>query len=149
MVYFADTNILLRFLTRSDPDYTVIRAAARIIKARGDEIVTSAQNIAEFWGVLTRPASARGGYGLSIVDAERRLKFIEKHFPLLPDTPKAYVEWKRLVVAHGVSGVQVHDARLVALMKAYNVTHAITINTSDFSRYPGIITVTPRQITQR
>lgn len=66
MVYFADTNILLRFLTRSDPDYTVIRAAARIIKTRGDEIVTSAQNIAEFWGVLTRPASARGGYGLSI-----------------------------------------------------------------------------------
>jgi predicted nucleic acid-binding protein len=83
------------------------------------------------------------------VDAERRLKFIEKHFPLLPDTPKAYVEWKRLIIAHGVSGVQVHDARLVALMKAYNVTHAITSNASDFSRFPGIIAVTPHEITRR
>src|SRR5437762_2579002 len=49
MLYFADTNILLRFLNRTDPDYTVTRAAVRIIKTRGDDVTTAAQNIAEFW----------------------------------------------------------------------------------------------------
>src|SRR6266571_1960031 len=103
MLYFADTNILLRFLNRADPDYTVTRAAVRIINTRGDDVTTAAQNIAEFWNVLTRPVTARGGYGLSVTDAERRLPFIERHFPLLPDHAAAYFEWKRLVVAHGRS----------------------------------------------
>jgi predicted nucleic acid-binding protein len=57
MTYLADTNILLRFLNRADPDYTATRAAVRILKARGDEVVTAAQNMAEFWNVLTRPAT--------------------------------------------------------------------------------------------
>jgi hypothetical protein len=39
MTYLADTNILLRFLNRTDPDYTATRAAVRIIKARGEEKV--------------------------------------------------------------------------------------------------------------
>ena len=97
MLYFADTNILLRFLNRADPDYVVTRASVRIIKARGDDVTTAAQNIAEFWNVLTRPVTARGGYGLSITDAERRLPFIEHHFPLLPDNAVAYFAWKQLV----------------------------------------------------
>lgn len=32
-------------------------------------------------------------------------------------------EWRRLVVNYGVSGVQVHDARLVATMLVHDVTH--------------------------
>src|SRR5262245_22177175 len=105
MTYFADTNILLRFLNRADPNYTAARAAVRILKSRGDEVITAAQNLAEFWNTLTRPASARGGYGLSTSDAEFRLRFIERHFPLLPDSPLAYAEWRRLVTTLGVSGV--------------------------------------------
>ena len=146
MLYFADTNILLRFLNRADPDYTVTRAAVRIIKARGDDVTTAAQNIAEFWNVLTRPATARGGYGLSVADAERRLPFIERHFPLLLDHAAAYFEWKRLVVAHRVMGIQVHDARLVALMKVHGIAHVLTLNPIDFARYAGITVITPHEI---
>jgi len=46
-----------------------------------------------------------------------------------------YPEWRKLVVAFNVSGVQVHDARLVANMKANSVTHILTFNTRDFIRY--------------
>ncbi len=66
MTYFIDTNILLRFLNRVDRNYPSIRTAVRILKMRGDEIVTASQNLAEFWNVLTRPATARGGYGFSV-----------------------------------------------------------------------------------
>ncbi len=45
----------------------------------------------------------------------------------------------------GVSGVQVHDARLAATMKANNITYILTFNTVDFIRYTseGIIAVNP------
>jgi predicted nucleic acid-binding protein len=44
-------------------------------------------------------------------------------------------------------GVQVHDARLVAAMKAHGVTRILTINVTDFSRYPNIRAFAPTDIT--
>jgi len=66
MTCLVDINILLRFLNRTDPDHTAGRAAVRFLKARGDEVVTTAQNLAQFWNALTCPTRARGGYGLSV-----------------------------------------------------------------------------------
>jgi predicted nucleic acid-binding protein len=108
--------------------------------------VTSAQNIAEFWNVCTRPASARGGYGLSVAETERRVRLLERLFPVLTETPAAYPLWRNLVVAHGVQGVQVHDARLVALLQAHGITHVITLNGADFARYPGVVALRPNAV---
>jgi hypothetical protein len=46
-----------------------------------------------------------------------------------------YHEWRRLVLAHSVSGVQVHDARRAAAMSVHGVTHLLTLNPEDFKRY--------------
>lgn len=75
-----------------------------------------------------------------------RLRFIERHFPLLPDSPLIYTEWKQVIVAHHVSGVQVYDARIAALMKTYGVTHILTLNKKDFARYTRIVALTPQEI---
>ncbi len=146
MTYFIDTNILLRFLNRVDPTYPSIRTAVRILKMRGDEIVTAAQNLAEFWNVLTRSARARGGYGFSVQDAAYRLQFIERNFPLLPDIPAVFFEWKRLLLAHNVTGVLVHDARIAALMKVHGSTRILTLDQKDFVRYHGITAINSQQI---
>jgi len=47
-----------------------------------------------------------------------------------------------------VSGVQVHDARLVASMKVNAISHILTLNVEDFKRYgsEGIVPVAPRTI---
>ena len=108
--------------------------------------VTSAQNIAEFWNVCTRPASARGGYGLSVTETERRVRLLERLFRVLTEIPAAYPLWRNLVVAHGVQGVQVHDARLVALLQAHGITHVITLNGADFARYPGVVALHPTAV---
>jgi predicted nucleic acid-binding protein len=73
---------------------------------------------------------------------------MERLFPLLPDSPVVYPEWRRLVVAYGVSGAKVHDARLVAGMRANGISHILTLNTMDFTRYApeGIVAVDPRTI---
>jgi predicted nucleic acid-binding protein len=137
---------LLRFLLRSDPAYVTIRQAVRILKIRREQIVITTQNIAEFWNVCTRPTAARGGLGLSVEATEHRVRLLERHFFLLPDTPAIYPQWKNLVVAHSVSGIQVHDARLIAIMKVYGITHLLTFNVKDFSRYQDITVVTPEDV---
>src|SRR4051794_5069782 len=116
MLILADTGIILRLSNRTDPQHAIVRQALRLIRQRGDEAVTSFQNAAEFWNVCTRPATARGGLGLSVPETDRRLRLIERLFPILADSPTTFTHWRALVVAHGVKGVQVHDARLVALM---------------------------------
>ena len=100
------------------------------------------QNIAEFWNVATRPAD-RNGFGLTAADADQQVRTIEKGMALLADNEATYHEWRRLVVAHSVSGVKVHDARLAAAMKVHGVTHLLTLNPDDFKRYPHITAVHP------
>ena len=86
------------------------------------------------------------GYGLSIAEADRRLRVIERLFQVLPDSPAAYQAWRRLIVTHVVQGVQVHDARLVALMQVDGIAHILTLNGSDFTRYPGILPIAPTSL---
>ena len=145
-MYLADTNILLRFLLLNDAAYPAFRQSVRTLKARGEQIVTTPQNMAEFWNVCTRPITVRGGLGLSVAATEMRLRLLERHFPVLPDSPAIYEKWKTLVLAHKVRGVNVHDARLVAAMMIHGVTHILTANAKDFQRYPDITVVAADQI---
>lgn len=82
------------------------------------------------------------------IDTERLLQLVEYLFPVLPDSSEVYKEWRRLVVAFGVSGVQVHDARLVASMKINGILHILTLNVEDFKRYisEGITAVAPGDV---
>jgi hypothetical protein len=88
----------------------------------------------------------RGGLGLSLVATDRKARLIERHFRLLPDSLSTFQEWRRLVVAYSVTGVAVHDTKIVASMSAYAVTHLLTFNVDDFKRYSGIIVVSPASI---
>jgi predicted nucleic acid-binding protein len=103
------------------------------------------QNLIEFWNAATHPVD-RNGFGFTPAQADREVTQLEQLFPLAPDTPAIYGEWRQRVVSVGVSGVQVHDARLVAVMRAHGLTHILTFNTHDFVRYPGIITVHPQDV---
>lgn len=147
MDYLVDTHVLLRFVDRNHPLHPVVRAAIQNTRRRGDRLRVTGQNFVEFWNVATRPA-VRNGFGLSSADADRRLRILERLFPILPEIPNIYPEWRRIVVAFGVAGVQVHDARLVAVMRAHGVSHILTFNDADFARYvaEGIVTTNPLHV---
>ena len=147
MIYLVDTNVLLRFGDRTHPLHPRVRAAVRTLRAEGHRLRATPQNCVEFWNVATRPA-VRNGFGLTPGDADKQLQILERIFPLLSDSPAVYPEWRRLVVTFQVSGVQVHDARLVAAMQAHGVTHILTSNTTDFVRYrpEGIVAVDPASV---
>lgn len=144
MVYVVDTNVLLRFADRRHPMHLVAHTAVQTLRHQGHRLQITPQNGVEFWNVATRPAG-RNGFGFTPTEADRVLHLIERLFPLLPDTSAIYPEWRRLVVQFGVSGVQVHDARLAAAMRVHAVSHLLTFNGVDFTRYlgEGIVAVDP------
>ena len=146
MQYLVDTGIWLRLFDRNDPIHSVVRDARRTLRSTGHSLATCPQNIAEFWNVSTRPATARGGYGKSALTTERRVQFIERWCGVLAESPVADREWRQLVVAYGIQGVAVHDARLVAMMRVAGIVHILTLNDRDFSRYSGITVVTPSDV---
>lgn len=144
MIYLIDTNVLLRFADRSHQLHPIVRNAVRQLRQDGHQLQIASQNCIEFWNVATRPI-AKNGFGLATVEAEQMLRLIERLFPLLPDASTTYSAWRRLVLAFNVSGVQVHDARLVATMIANNISRILTFNTTDFVRYTpaGVKAVNP------
>lgn len=141
MDILVDTGILLRLVTSSDALHSDARRSIRVLRSRGESLWTLTQNISEFWNVCTRPATARGGYGFTIDETAKKLRLIERLISVRPDSDAAYQEWKNLVATHSVKGAKVHDARIVAAMKAYGITHLLTFNGDDFKRFQAIITV--------
>jgi predicted nucleic acid-binding protein len=143
--YLIDSNVLIRWVQLGDPGFPVAKAALnRLILSNADLCYTS-QNLGEFWNALTRPAN-RNGYGLSPIEANRFAISIESRLRLLPDTLAIHNEWRRLLVDYCVSGVQVHDARLVAAMLVHGVRRILTFNTKDFARFDAIEAVHPLQM---
>ena len=115
MIHVPDTNVLLRFADRTDAQHAVVLSAVRKLKAGGDKICIVPQTCVEFWNVCTRP-TARNGFGFTVARTNNSLRLVEKIFPLLSDDARVHQEWRKLVLSFGVSGVQVHDARIVAAM---------------------------------
>jgi hypothetical protein len=116
--------------------------------AQGSELFYTFQNLAEFWNVCTRPAE-RNGFGFSVAETDERASLIESKLTLAADSEAMYREWRQIVVAQEVSGIQVHDARLVAAMHVHRIEHLLTMNTGDFRRYAGVAAVSPQELLTR
>jgi predicted nucleic acid-binding protein len=145
MQVLLDSNILIRWLEPDNPDQIVVKAALDRLMLSNADLCYTSQNLGEFWNAMTRPAN-RNGYGLSPEEADIRARDVEAWFDLLPDSLAVHQEWRRLLVDYRVSGVQVHDARLVAAMHVHGVKRILTFNTKDFTRFDGIDAVHPLQL---
>ena len=149
MAYLLDTNILVRLANGVDPNFAVANQAVYELHRRGELLQTTPQNYIEFRNVATRPV-ALNGLGLSALEAEAKMARFEGSFPLLTDTPDIYPMWKAIVVGLGIVGMQVHDARLVAVCYAHRVSHLMTFNIAHFSRMagfgPGVTVVDPAKV---
>ena len=143
--WLIDSNVLLRWVQPNDPDYSVAASAMETLAKQGAVLCYTSQNVAEFWSACIRPVD-RNGFGLAPAEADRRAQAFESRLRLLPDSLLVHQEWRRLIVAHGVAGVQVHDARLVAAMRVHGVMSLLTFDERDFARYAEIQAIHPRSI---
>jgi predicted nucleic acid-binding protein len=145
MSFLVDTNILLRSVEPLHPQHKLAVGAVSRLLAQSTLVYFTLQNIAEFWNVATRPLE-NNGLGISAEAALTEVEKIEELLTLLPDTPAVYAEWKRIVVQHDVSGVKVHDARLIATMRTHGVRSLLTFDVGDFTRYAEIDVLHPNVV---
>lgn len=146
MPFLVDTNIFLRLVPQNDPDRQIILNALRKLRAKKESLYYTTQVLAEFWTVCTRPATARGGYGLSLQETERKARPIDRYCTLLTESPVTHQEWRRLIMAHSVQGVLIHDARTVSVMIVNGVTNILTFDKDDFKRFPNITALSPLDV---
>jgi predicted nucleic acid-binding protein len=140
-----DTNIWLRVVQPTAPQHAIAVDALAALIAQGATVYVTAQNVIEFWSVATRPVDANG-LGWSVEAAAQEVERIMALFPSLDDTPAVFAHWQTLVAAHRVIGRRVHDARLVAVMLAHDVSHILTFNGDDFRGFNEIVVVEPTSV---
>lgn len=144
MKYLLDTNILLRLIEKG-PQHQDAAEALLTLRDRDCLFFVFLQNISEFWNVCTR-SKVNNGLGLSIAETDSHLLRFEQLFTVLPDTLEVYENWRKLIVELLISGVKVHDAKIVAAMKAHDIEYLLTFNTKDFKCYTGIKAVEPKDV---
>jgi predicted nucleic acid-binding protein len=145
VAFLVDTNVLVRLAVPADPHHLSARHAVEALDEEG--LYTAGQNFIEFWNVATRPVE-KNGLGQATTAADQILRTFEQAFSRLPEPADIYDRWRELVVSFGVSGVKVHDARLVALMLANGIVRILTFNSADFRRYEvlGIHAIDPGEV---
>ena len=142
----VDTNVLVGAIQTFDLQLrTVARRAVKSLYRQGEHLLCFPQNLVEFWNASTRPA-AGNGLGFTPEQAARYVDRFQTLFDLLPETPEIFPLWRKLVFDYKVSGIQVHDARIVAAMIVHHVDQILSFDLEDFKRYTSITVVHPKDM---
>jgi hypothetical protein len=113
-----------------------------IIRQGGECLITS-QILIEFWVVATRPNDVNG-LGWTTQKTQQEIDQILSQFSLLEESPDIFPLWFQLVTIYNIKGKRTHDIRLLAVMKAFNITHLLTFNPDDFIPIPNITILHPQ-----
>lgn len=145
MSYLLDTNVPIRLIDTGAAQHNQARQAVATLLRRNEEVFITAQNLVELWAVMTRPTE-RNGLNLSVAEAYHEVIALRAQFPLLEDAPAVLDKWLHLVSTIPIVSLHVHDARLVAIMQTYGVSHILTFDKDHFKKYPGISAVHPSEV---
>ena len=145
MPTLIDTNVLLRSVQPSHSMHAVALAALENLMKKEEPLVITIQNVAEFWNVATRPEN-NNGLGFTIEETQMSVARLESFFQILGEDVTSYATWKTMLTNRRITGAQVPDARLAAVMKVHGIGRIVTFNISDFARFPEIEVVHPSEI---
>ena len=141
--YLLDTNILLRASDPNSSSYPLIMNVVDMIIRQGGECLITSQILIEFWVVATRPKDVNG-LGWTTQKTQQEINQILSQFSLLEESPDIFPLWFQLVTIYNIKGKRTHDIRLLAVMKAFNITHLLTFNPDDFIPIPNITILHPQ-----
>lgn len=145
MRVLLDTNVLLRMEEQGHALHQQAVSAIDTLDKQGHECVLVPQVLYEYWGVATRPVNVNG-LGMNSTTAEAAMKEWASTFRLLLDERGIFRLWRDLVTTFQVHGKNAHDARLVAAMQRHSLTHLLSFNKPDFSRFSAIQVFTPEEL---
>ena len=145
--YLLDTNIVLRLSNPTDAQHELVAAAISTLLKQSNECCLVAQVLIEMWTVATRPTKVNG-MGWSADETRSKINQLLNRFPIVEESSQILSTWLSLVTENKILGKHTHDARLVALMQATNISHILTLNPKDFVGFSMIATVHPKEIVE-
>lgn len=143
--YLIDTNLLVRVADGNSATHLLAIEAIEKLLNQQHKVYITGQNLIEFWAVATRPLEVNG-LGWTTQQTETVITQFLNRFRFLDDTPAIFSNWRSLVTAYDIKGKRTHDARLIAVMLAHEVTHLLTFNTDDFGSYFNITLIHPSAV---
>lgn len=136
---FLDTNVLVAATVATHPSHPVAVALLDRLEAEGTPLCISPQVCREFLVVLTRqPVDGRA---FTIEEAVAALDSWRSAYVVLDEDEDVLAELLELVRSRQVRGKQVHDANVIATMRAHGISRLATLNLSDFERYEDLVSV--------
>jgi toxin-antitoxin system PIN domain toxin len=130
---FIDTNVLVAASVGAHPSHGVASAYLGRLTADGAPACISGQVCREFLVVLTRqPVEGRP---FTVDEALATLDTWRTACTVLDEDEAVLAELLALVRRHDVKGKQVHDANIVATMRANGLARLATFNAADFARF--------------
>lgn len=136
---FIDTNVLVAASVSAHPSHGVASAYLARLEADGAPACISGQVCREFLVVLTRQPVA--GRVFTSDEALAALGTWLSACVAFEENEAVLTELLELVRRHGVKGKQVHDANIVATMRANGISRLATFNAGDFTRFEDEIAV--------
>jgi predicted nucleic acid-binding protein len=133
----VDTNVLLRANMVTMPEYVQCDAFLKDLWRQGNELWISGQIIREFLVQATHPNTLKTP--LVIDEVLQKLEGITTVFLVADDTPLVRAQLLKLLATYPTRGKQIHDANLVATMRAYEIETLVTLNTDDLKRFDDTI----------
>ena len=140
-----DTNIVVRNALSSDPRRDLVTSAiARLVQVKWQPVLVP-QVVVEFWSVAARPTSVNG-IGWTAQQARTAIDAAIDAYTLLPYPTSTISSWLAMCDESAVLGRQAHDAHLAATLLEAGVSHLLTLNPTDFNRFPNLTVVTPDEV---
>jgi len=136
---FVDTNILIYANVATAPLHEVALKALEVVYQTGEPLWINRQVLREFIAARTRPQTFSQPSTPGVVI--ERIRYFEDRFQVADDTPAVTEQLLQLLANYKVGGKQVHDANIVATMKAYGITTLLTHNAKDFERFAELINI--------
>ncbi len=123
---FVDTNILIYANVATAPLHDAALKTLQEVYQAGRPLWISRQVLREFIAARTRPQTFAQPSTPDVVI--ERVRYFEDRFEVADDTSAVTEQLLQLLTNHKLGGKQVHDANIVATMKAYGISTLLTHN---------------------
>jgi predicted nucleic acid-binding protein len=139
-VIFVDTNVLV-YSTVSGAPFRLRARRGLVQLASNSQLYISRQILREYLAAVTRPQT--WGNALTLAEAIADTVIFARRFVVLEDGPQVWDQLMKLSQRFVFGGRQVHDAAIVATMRAHGISHLLTFNDADFRRFADVIELVP------
>lgn len=141
-VVFVDTNVFVYAATPTAPWHADAAATLTRFRVTGVVVWTSRQVLREYLATMTRPQPWLA-QPVPLADAVANVRSTEASVRIAEDGHAATAELLALLGAVPCGGKQIHDANVIATMRAHGIPALLTHNTADFARFAVYITIIP------